>query len=326
MHQAVDSMIVQLVLATGSKAGITAPIDRGYYMVGRHPECQIRPKTRSVSRRHLLIHHDQSAVHVIDLGSTSGTRINDEKIEPKRWHPIADGDVLRLGKTVFNVSIQSAGSTRRPRASNAPAPQSTRARANQPAGASSPRAVQAHQTHVMSACTTSTEAAASLVQGDAWQTFDVADFLHTADEVDRESRYESIRQSDAKRRADVVDDHVEEFDDDELADSPTHGDAGKFTAGVSSKAATASVAAKEATIVSATLSPNATRAAARRSEPVAQKKRWVLLPFSLRSVAGSGTAKLWLVVAMTVATLGYAGYAAVRFAQGPTIKIVEGID
>ncbi len=360
-------MIVQLILATGSNAGIAAPIYRGYYMVGRHPECQIRPKTRSVSRRHLLIHHDQSELLVIDLGSTSGTRINEEKIEAKRWYPVSDGDVLRLGKTVFNVSIQS--SVRAPQQSD-PEPvvlKSTQKASAQPAVAkhspavakSSPQKADSHRekstskanpsnvptvpipavaTKAEPAATTTAapsppeKTSASFIQGEAWQEFDIASFLHSADEVDRENRYESIRQSDAMRRA-------EELDEDDgglFEDTPTESDEGTLT-DISSRlesektdkkteTATASVAAKEATLASATMSPSATRAAARRIDPAPKKSRRFSPSLSLGNLADIDSAKTLLAVVMTVGVLGYAGYTAYQFTQGPPTKIVDGID
>ena len=49
-------MTVKLILATGSHAGMEETLKPGYYMIGRHEQCQIRPKSRSVSRRHCLLH------------------------------------------------------------------------------------------------------------------------------------------------------------------------------------------------------------------------------------------------------------------------------
>ncbi len=375
-------MIVQLILATGSQAGIAAPIYRGYYMVGRHPECQIRPKTRSVSRRHLLIHHDQSALLVIDLGSTSGTRINEEKIEPKRWYPISDGDVLRLGKMMFNVSIQITTpapqlpvSTKVVRKSSQAASVQTAVAKLSPVVAKSadqkaestrlqeartqdtsepdPPAVPVAPMHAVAtlpepaaAITTTAPVAsqdldqppatvvqgASFVQGEAWQEFDIASFLHSADEVDREHRYESIRQSDAMRR-------IEEPDEDDgglFEDTLIESDEGSLT-DISSRlesdkgdkktdAPSASVAAKQATIASATMGPSATRAAARRSEPAPKKSRQLSPRLSLSNLADLDTVKILIAVLFTVGVLGYAGYSAYQFTQGPPTKILDGID
>jgi pSer/pThr/pTyr-binding forkhead associated (FHA) protein len=361
MLRAADSMIVQLVLATGSNAGIAAPIHRGYYMVGRHPACQIRPKTRSVSRRHLLIHYDQAVLAVIDLGSASGTRINDEKIEPKRWYPISDGDVLRLGKTVFNVSIQTAIAPPRPaileegaqkstlvkqsqaveatsgRMDAQPTPPSAQTQRSRIANKSNTAAAPAAPLHSVAAAADSAinqstrapaKAPASFIRGEAWEEFDVASFLHSADEVDRENRYESIRQSDAMRRAE----EAEEDDAGLFEDTPIESDEGTLT-DISSRlesekaeASTASVAAKEATIVSATMSATATRAAARGAEPTAANKSRFSSAVSLGNLADTDRAKAFLAVIITIGILGYTGYAGYQFTQGPPAKIIDDID
>ena len=99
---------IELILATGSKSGTPAPIQRGYYMIGRHAECQIRPKSRSVSRRHCLLHHGEHGLSVFDLRSTRGTQVNEEEIEPHSWVQLSDGDQIRCGKICFDVSIKQA--------------------------------------------------------------------------------------------------------------------------------------------------------------------------------------------------------------------------
>ncbi len=76
-------------------------------MIGRHPECQIRPKSRSVSRRHCLIHHASGVVRVLDLKSTTGTIVNATRLEPNRWRTLKDDDQVRCGKVVFRLSMTS---------------------------------------------------------------------------------------------------------------------------------------------------------------------------------------------------------------------------
>ncbi len=355
MHRVADSMIVQLILASGSNAGIAAPIQRGYYMVGRHPECQIRPKTRSVSRRHCLLHHDENEFLVIDLGSTSGTRINEELVEAKQWHPLNDGDVLRLGKTVFNVSLQSSsrptapapsesssasgtsGTRSQARRSDAPAARTESSRPNSPnldspvlespqrskAIAAEPLALQ------KAAASPAQKSTASIVQGEAWQEFDVASFLQHADESDREQRYESIRQNDAARRAEELEDDGDIFEDTPLESDDASVIDGKSNVGRRGSevtAPTASQAAKEAATTAVTTSATATRMAARRSDALPKKPSRLSRGISFARMADGDSLKTFLAVLSTLAVLSYAGYSAFRFVQGPTIEIVEGID
>lgn len=98
---------VELILETGSNAGVRAIIHEGYYMVGRHPECQIRPKSKSVSRRHCLIHHAAGEVRIFDLQSTTGTIINATRLNPKTWRKLKDDDQIRCGKVLFRLSVST---------------------------------------------------------------------------------------------------------------------------------------------------------------------------------------------------------------------------
>ncbi len=106
--------MARLVLAVGSRAGREAPLQYGYYMIGRHSECQIRPKSRSVSRRHCLLFQDDTGLQVLDLNSTAGTRVNDLRIRPKTWIALRNGDMLRCGKVVFRVDLGPPASGERP--------------------------------------------------------------------------------------------------------------------------------------------------------------------------------------------------------------------
>jgi pSer/pThr/pTyr-binding forkhead associated (FHA) protein len=101
-------MSVELIMTQGSSAGTAAPIHPGYYLVGRHKECQIRPKSRSVSRRHCLLLHNEDGFGALDLKSTGGTFVNGKRLEPHRWQVLHDGDQIRFGKVVFEVAIKQA--------------------------------------------------------------------------------------------------------------------------------------------------------------------------------------------------------------------------
>lgn len=103
-------MQANLTLASGSRAGAVVDLHAGYYLIGRDAECQIRPKSRSVSRRHCLLRHHQGRLHAFDLSSTGGTWINDQPLQPQCWYPIADGDRLRCGKIAFDVCVPEQSS------------------------------------------------------------------------------------------------------------------------------------------------------------------------------------------------------------------------
>lgn len=98
-------LVVALVVATGSHAGVIAEIKEGIYMIGRDRECQIRPKSQSVSERHCLVQHQSSVVRVFDLDSAEGTFVNEQVVTPKTWKLLNHGDQLRCGRYRFEVVI-----------------------------------------------------------------------------------------------------------------------------------------------------------------------------------------------------------------------------
>jgi serine/threonine-protein kinase len=97
--------------------------DRTTALVGRDPECTLQfPKDRAhqtISRHHCLIDINPPDVRIRDLGSRTGTYINDrligkrdktltaeqgrELVQPEL--ELRDGDLIKLGNTVFRVSM-----------------------------------------------------------------------------------------------------------------------------------------------------------------------------------------------------------------------------
>jgi pSer/pThr/pTyr-binding forkhead associated (FHA) protein len=91
--------------------------------VGRSDDCRVHLPNNwlhvNVSRRHCLLDVDPPLVRVRDLGSRNGTFVNGELIgqrpcgllaehaDPARlhFHPLHDGDEIRVGDTVFLVTV-----------------------------------------------------------------------------------------------------------------------------------------------------------------------------------------------------------------------------
>lgn len=210
---------------------MVAPIQEGYYLIGRDRECQIRPKTRSVSRNHCLIHYGKSSpepmtasrqddprngagddpsspqpfarFHVLDLRSTAGTKINGTTIKPRQWYPIASGAELRCGKIAWRVIVPADNTTANGTATvdRSPLQSATQSPAGfavsppppNPSHTPSPAPSDGPQTTPKVASQTVAPVDESMLNGSAWQEADVAAFLAAHDDADRENRYESIR-------------------------------------------------------------------------------------------------------------------------------------
>lgn len=61
-----------------------------------------------ISRHHLEIRLQDGRPVAVDLGSKKGTSLGGRRMEPNLPHPLADGDILRIGDVLqFNVVVQS---------------------------------------------------------------------------------------------------------------------------------------------------------------------------------------------------------------------------
>ncbi len=75
-------------------------------ILGRQVGAGVRLWDSKVSRQHCKILLTESAAVVVDLGSSNGTFVNDEQVERAELH---DGDLLRIGDTVFRVRYMDFG-------------------------------------------------------------------------------------------------------------------------------------------------------------------------------------------------------------------------
>lgn len=95
-------MIAKLIVASGKSAGRAIAIKRNKLLIGRAEECDVRPLSEEVSRRHCAITVGPAEVWVEDLGSRNGTFVNGTKIAERT--KVADGDIVRVGSLELKVS------------------------------------------------------------------------------------------------------------------------------------------------------------------------------------------------------------------------------
>jgi len=96
-------MEVKLIVQNGKQAGLEIPVRKERFLIGRGEECQLRPQSNLISRKHCLIHIEEGGVTIEDCGSTNGTFLNDEKISERR--ELKDGDLLRVGMLILQVRL-----------------------------------------------------------------------------------------------------------------------------------------------------------------------------------------------------------------------------
>ena len=95
-------MVVQLVVASGTREGQIVPITVEKFIIGRATDCHLRSRSELVSRYHCAILIGNEAV-VRDLGSRNGVKLNGEKISMD--HMLKNGDYLAVGPLEFRVYI-----------------------------------------------------------------------------------------------------------------------------------------------------------------------------------------------------------------------------
>src|SRR5471030_433262 len=93
-----------MVLSTRSGEGKTVPISGSHFVIGRDEQCNLRPASATVSKRHCVLSVKGGKVSLRDLDSTNGTFLNDQQIKGEA--ALKDGDVLKVGPLSFKVLIE----------------------------------------------------------------------------------------------------------------------------------------------------------------------------------------------------------------------------
>ena len=83
-------MKVSLVVTTGSHEGRSIPLTGPQFLIGRDPQCQLRPASQAISKLHCAILVRDGKVYLKDFGSTNGTLVNDALVQDTEVE-LADG-------------------------------------------------------------------------------------------------------------------------------------------------------------------------------------------------------------------------------------------
>ncbi|MCX7800641.1 MAG: FHA domain-containing protein [Fimbriimonadales bacterium] len=86
--------------------GLRLPLKPGPNSFGRKAENDLRLPDPYVSGRHGLLEVDEEGVWVTDLGSTNGTFVNGERVEPNQRLRLSDGDLLKVGGLELRIEVR----------------------------------------------------------------------------------------------------------------------------------------------------------------------------------------------------------------------------
>ncbi len=98
-------MKVSLVVASGVHQGKVIPVTSQQFLIGRDPQCQLRPASQSISKQHCVLVIRNQSVTIKDFGSTNGTFLNEEQLKADEEHELKSGDRVRVGPLDFSVQI-----------------------------------------------------------------------------------------------------------------------------------------------------------------------------------------------------------------------------
>ncbi|MDR2114859.1 MAG: FHA domain-containing protein [Planctomycetaceae bacterium] len=96
-------MDVQLVVASGSKAGQVIPVAGPKFIIGRADDCHLKPRSELISRYHCAVISEEGYVAIRDLGSKNGVYLNGERVSME--HELKNGDKLSVGPLEFFVHL-----------------------------------------------------------------------------------------------------------------------------------------------------------------------------------------------------------------------------
>lgn len=102
--QATDGVTLsaQPVFLSLGKQIARLPIDGTPLEVGRNDKSPLRFRSITVSRKHAMLRSNEGRLEVMDLGSSNGTFLGDEKLAPKKWHSVDANKKLSFAGEVVN--------------------------------------------------------------------------------------------------------------------------------------------------------------------------------------------------------------------------------
>jgi predicted component of type VI protein secretion system len=94
-----------VVMTPGKMEGKAIPIGLAQFVIGRDPQCHLRPASPVISKRHCALLIRGEKVFVRDFDSTNGTFVNEQPVKGEA--ELQNADVLKVGPIAFAVNIEA---------------------------------------------------------------------------------------------------------------------------------------------------------------------------------------------------------------------------
>jgi len=98
-------MKLSLVVNQGQSQGKVIPITMSDFVIGRDPQCHLRPASPLISKRHCAVLARGGKAFVRDFDSTNGTFVNDQQV--KGEVELHHDDRLKLGPLLFVIQLEA---------------------------------------------------------------------------------------------------------------------------------------------------------------------------------------------------------------------------
>jgi predicted component of type VI protein secretion system len=101
-----------LVLTAGKQEGKLLEVKLPQFLIGRDPQCNLRPASPMISKRHCAVIVRDGKAFIRDFGSTNGTYLNDQRVEGEA--ELKNDDQLKVGPIHFAVRLEASAPTPAP--------------------------------------------------------------------------------------------------------------------------------------------------------------------------------------------------------------------
>ncbi|MFH1436310.1 MAG: FHA domain-containing protein, partial [Pseudomonadota bacterium] len=98
--------IGRISIVKGVAKGSSFFLARDLYSIGRSESNTLFIPDEGISRNHCRIIRKVNAYYLVDSGSTNGTFLNGEKLEPNKHYDIRPNSEIRVGETIFHFDIE----------------------------------------------------------------------------------------------------------------------------------------------------------------------------------------------------------------------------